>query len=50
MLGGLLAFGIIGLFIGPVALAVTYTLLQAMHRRIYVAVGVAYGIALERIL
>jgi predicted PurR-regulated permease PerM len=29
VLGGLLAFGIIGLFIGPVVLAVTYTLLQA---------------------
>src|SRR5262249_41448731 len=28
-LGGLLAFGIIGLFIGPVVLAVTFTLLQA---------------------
>jgi predicted PurR-regulated permease PerM len=29
VIGGLLAFGIIGLFIGPVVLAVTYTLLQA---------------------
>lgn len=29
VLGGLLAFGIIGLFIGPVVLAVTYTLLSA---------------------
>jgi predicted PurR-regulated permease PerM len=29
VLGGLLAFGIIGLFIGPVVLAVTYTLLVA---------------------
>ena len=29
VLGGLLAFGIIGLFIGPVVLAVTFTLLQA---------------------
>jgi predicted PurR-regulated permease PerM len=29
VLGGLLAFGIIGLFVGPVVLAVTYTLLQA---------------------
>ena len=29
VVGGLLAFGIIGLFIGPVVLAVTYTLLQA---------------------
>jgi predicted PurR-regulated permease PerM len=27
--GGLLAFGIIGLFIGPVILAVAYTLLRA---------------------
>ncbi len=29
MIGGLFAFGVIGLFIGPVMLAVTYTLLQA---------------------
>ncbi len=29
VLGGLVAFGIIGLFIGPVVLAVTYTLLDA---------------------
>lgn len=29
VLGGLLAFGIIGLFVGPVVLAVTYTLLLA---------------------
>lgn len=29
VIGGLLAFGILGLFIGPVALAVTYTLLKA---------------------
>ncbi|MFZ4857211.1 MAG: AI-2E family transporter YdiK [Desulfuromonadaceae bacterium] len=29
VLGGLIAFGIIGLFIGPVVLAVTYTLLSA---------------------
>lgn len=29
VLGGLLAFGIVGLFVGPVVLAVTYTLLQA---------------------
>ena len=29
VLGGLLAFGVIGLFIGPVVLAVTFTLLQA---------------------
>ena len=29
VLGGLLAFGVVGLFIGPVVLAVTYTLLQA---------------------
>jgi predicted PurR-regulated permease PerM len=27
--GGLISFGIIGLFIGPVILAVTYTLLRA---------------------
>jgi predicted PurR-regulated permease PerM len=29
VIGGLLAFGIVGLFIGPVVLAVTYTLLKA---------------------
>jgi predicted PurR-regulated permease PerM len=29
VLGGVLAFGIVGLFIGPVLLAVTFTLLQA---------------------
>jgi predicted PurR-regulated permease PerM len=28
VIGGLLAFGVIGLFVGPVVLAVTYTLLQ----------------------
>ena len=29
VIGGLLTFGIIGLFVGPVVLAVTYTLLKA---------------------
>ena len=29
VIGGLIAFGIIGLFIGPLVLAVTYTLLTA---------------------
>jgi predicted PurR-regulated permease PerM len=29
VIGGLIAFGVIGLFIGPVVLAVTYTLLKA---------------------
>jgi predicted PurR-regulated permease PerM len=29
VIGGLLAFGLIGIFIGPVVLAVTYTLLDA---------------------
>jgi predicted PurR-regulated permease PerM len=29
VIGGLLAFGVIGLFVGPVVLAVTYTLLVA---------------------
>lgn len=33
VIGGLLAFGIIGLFIGPVMLAVTYTLLEAWVTR-----------------
>jgi predicted PurR-regulated permease PerM len=28
VLGGLIAFGIVGLFVGPVVLAVTYTLLR----------------------
>jgi len=29
VIGGLIAFGVVGLFIGPVVLAVTYTLLKA---------------------
>jgi predicted PurR-regulated permease PerM len=29
VIGGLLAFGLVGLFVGPVVLAVSYTLLQA---------------------
>jgi Predicted permease len=29
VVGGLLAFGLIGLFVGPVLLAIAYTLLQA---------------------
>jgi predicted PurR-regulated permease PerM len=33
VIGGLLGFGIIGLFIGPVILAVTYTLLSAWVSR-----------------
>jgi predicted PurR-regulated permease PerM len=32
VLGGLLAFGLVGLFVGPVVLAVTYTLLEAWVR------------------
>jgi predicted PurR-regulated permease PerM len=32
VIGGLLAFGVIGLFVGPVVLAVTYTLLEAWMR------------------
>jgi predicted PurR-regulated permease PerM len=32
VIGGLLAFGLIGLFVGPVVLAVTYTLLEAWVR------------------
>ncbi len=28
MIGGLISFGIVGLFVGPVVLAVTYTLLK----------------------
>jgi predicted PurR-regulated permease PerM len=32
VIGGLLAFGIIGLFIGPVVLAVTYTLIGSWVR------------------
>jgi len=28
VIGGLIAFGIVGLFVGPVVLAVTYTLLN----------------------
>ena len=30
VIGGLLGFGVIGLFIGPVILAVSYTLLKAL--------------------
>ena len=41
VLGGLFAFGIIGLFIGPVVLAVTYTLLRAWVSR---------GVAGERLI
>ena len=29
VIGGLIAFGVVGLFIGPVVLAITYTLLKA---------------------
>ena len=29
VIGGLIGFGLIGIFVGPVALAVTYTLLEA---------------------
>ena len=29
VIGGLLGFGLVGIFVGPVLLAVTYTLLQA---------------------
>ena len=29
VIGGLLAFGVVGLFIGPVVLAVTFTLVKA---------------------
>jgi predicted PurR-regulated permease PerM len=32
VIGGLIAFGVIGLFVGPVVLAVTYTLLQGWVR------------------
>ena len=28
MIGGLVAFGLVGIFVGPVVLAVSYTLLQ----------------------
>jgi predicted PurR-regulated permease PerM len=34
VIGGLIAFGVIGLFIGPVMLAVTYTLLEAWVLRV----------------
>ncbi len=34
VIGGLIAFGVIGLFIGPVMLAVTYTLLEAWVTRV----------------
>ena len=41
VLGGLVAFGIVGLFVGPVVLAVTYTLLVAWVNRTGEAVGLA---------
>jgi predicted PurR-regulated permease PerM len=34
VIGGLVAFGIIGLFAGPVVLAVTYTLLKAWVKNV----------------
>jgi predicted PurR-regulated permease PerM len=49
VLGGLLAFGIIGLFIGPVVLAVTYTLLQAWVAEAETAPE-QRSIALEKVL
>ena len=33
MIGGLLAFGVIGLFIGPLVLAVVHTLLSAWMKQ-----------------
>jgi predicted PurR-regulated permease PerM len=34
VIGGLFAFGLVGIFVGPVVLAVAYTLLEAwMHER-----------------
>jgi predicted PurR-regulated permease PerM len=32
VIGGLMGFGVVGLFIGPVILAVTYTLLESWMR------------------
>jgi predicted PurR-regulated permease PerM len=32
VIGGLIAFGVVGLFVGPVVLAVTYTLLESWIR------------------
>jgi predicted PurR-regulated permease PerM len=32
VIGGLIAFGLIGIFVGPVVLAVAYTLLEAWVR------------------
>jgi len=32
VIGGLLAFGLVGIFVGPVVLAVAYTLLEAWTR------------------
>jgi predicted PurR-regulated permease PerM len=32
VIGGLISFGVVGLFIGPVVLAVTYTLLESWIR------------------
>lgn len=43
VIGGLIAFGVIGLFVGPVVLAVTYTLLQGWIRESMVDVRAAPG-------
>jgi predicted PurR-regulated permease PerM len=39
--GGLPAFGVLGIFIGPIALALAVTLLDALHRRINPGAGAA---------
>jgi predicted PurR-regulated permease PerM len=33
VIGGLISFGLVGIFVGPVVLAVTYTLIDAWVRR-----------------
>jgi predicted PurR-regulated permease PerM len=47
VVGGLLAFGLVGIFIGPVVLAVAYTLLDAWARQPRVTPGAAPRLPLQ---
>lgn len=47
VVGGLIGFGVVGLFIGPVILAVTFTLLQQWVRDDPVAVSTSWSTPLE---
>ena len=41
VIGGMLAFGLVGIFVGPVVLAVAYTLLEAWTKQVEPGVGMA---------